>query len=161
MADSKSDVKKIAQAVLDESSQAVKATLVNTAISIELSADDGDSVITKVENQSVNATVANGVVSGTVVIGPSNATLHAQYQFLVRNVGALTATDLKVVLQGNPMTADANSDWFEINSTTISTLTDGFLTLGSVAPSMARRYRVVVTHSGFSAGSIVIYLMHR
>ena len=151
----------IAQLTYDDTNESVKTTMVGTELAVELSADDGDSIITKVENHSVDATVANGTSSGTVVIGPSNSTLHSEYQLLVRNVGAITATSLKVVLQGNPKTADANDDWFEIGSVTVSTLTDGFLTLSTVLPSLARRYRVVVTHSGFSAGSIVVHLMHR
>jgi hypothetical protein len=158
---SRLDQQQIIKAVYDEATTSLKTSLTNVEIAMEVSADDGDSIITKVENHSVSATVANGTATDTVVIGPSNSTLHSEYQLLVRNVGAITATNLKFALQGNPHTSDANLDWFEISSVTVSTLTDGFLTLGTVAGSLARRYRVVVTHAGFSAGSISIHLMHR
>ena len=75
----------IAQSVYDEANTAVRTTIQNMEIAIELSADDGDSVISVPKTVNVYNGVNGPQPSGAVIIPATNVSFCTQVSIMMNN----------------------------------------------------------------------------
>jgi hypothetical protein len=150
---------KIAQLVFDEANNSISASLVGVTTEIELSAADGDSAISVNQTISTKASVATGISTGAVVLAIFDSTLIKSVQPIVNITSAVTATTLAIVIDGSP--SDVDDVWFPILSTSISTLTLGAVTAGTLTNCIAKRIRVRCTFVAFGVGGFDLYLVRQ
>ncbi len=146
----------IAQSVYDAPNEAIRTTIQNMEIAIELSADDGDSVEARPPLFAGSNTVVSGTPSGTVV-AQGDVRYFAEYLVAVNVISAVTATGLKVQIEVSPSDVD---DVWHYDSQTIPQLSvpnSGFDHIKVSTMGPWRRARAVIIHNGFTAGSFKLY----
>jgi hypothetical protein len=146
----------IAQSVYDEPNEAVRTTIQNMEIAIELSADDGDSVEARQPLFAGSATVVSGTPSGTVV-AQGDVRYFNEYLVAVNVITSVVATGLKVQIEVSP--SDTDEVW-HYDSQIIAQLAvpnSGFDHIKASTLGPWRRARAVIIHNGFSAGSFKLY----
>jgi hypothetical protein len=146
----------IAQSVYDESNEAIRTTIQNMEIAIELSADDGDSVEARQPLFAGSATVVSGTPTGTVV-AQGDVRYFSEYLVSVNILSAVTASDLKVQVEVSPSDTD---DVWHFDSQIIPQLSvpnSGFDHIKATSIGPWRRARAKIIHNGFTAGSFKLY----
>lgn len=150
---------KIAQLVFDSATNTIATSISAITTQIELSAADGDSAISVNETLSTKASVATGISTGAVILAIFDSTLIKTVQPVVNITSAVTANTLAIVIDGSP--SDTDDVWYPILSTSVSTLTLGAVTLGTLTNCMAKRMRVRCTFVSFGAGGFDLYLLRQ
>jgi len=146
----------IAQSVYDAPNEAIRTTIQNMEIAIELSADDGDSVEVRSPLFAGSNTIVSGTPSGTVV-AQGDVRYLAEYIVAVNVLSAVTASGLKIKVEVSPSDTD---DVWHYDSQIIPELSvpnTGFDHTKASAIGPWRRARVVIIHNGFTAGSFKLY----
>jgi hypothetical protein len=146
----------IAQSVYDEPNEAIRTTIQNMEIAIELSADDGDSVEARQPLFVGSATVVSGTPTGTVV-AQGDVRYFSEYLVSVNILSAITASDLKIQVEVSPSDTD---DVWHFDSQIISQLSvpnSGFAHIKATSIGPWRRARAKIIHNGFTAGSFKLY----
>lgn len=146
----------IVQSVYDEANTAVRTTIQNMEIAVELSADDGDSVEARQPLFAGSATVVSGTPSGTVV-AQGDVRYFAEYLVAVNVISAVTASGLKIQVEVSPSDTD---DVWHYDSQIIPELSvphSGFDHIKTSTIGPWRRARAKIIHNNFTAGSFKLY----
>ena len=146
----------IAQSVYDIPNEAIRTTIQNMEIAIELSADDGDSVEARKPLFAGSATVVSGTPSGTVV-AEGDVRYFSEYLVAVNVLSAVTASGLKIQVEVSPSDTD---DVWHYDSQIIPELSvpnTGFDHIKASTIGPWRRARAKIIHNGFTSGSFNIY----
>lgn len=146
----------VVQAVYDEPNEAVRTTIQNMEIAIELSADDGDSVETRKPLFAGAVVVPSGTPSETVV-AQGDVRYFSEYLVAVNVLSAVTASDLRIHVEVSPSDTD---DVWHFDNQIIESLpvpNSGFGHIKSTTIGPWRRARAKVIHNGFTAGSFALY----
>lgn len=151
----------IAQSVYDEPNDAIRTTIQNMEIAIELSADDGDSVEARQPLFSNSVIVTSGTESGTVV-AEGDVRYFSEYLIAVNVLSNITASALHIEIEVSP--SDTDNIWHHDSSNVVpdcNVPNTGFDHIKQTNIGPWRRARAKVIHNGFSAGSFKLYVNGR
>jgi hypothetical protein len=148
----------IAQDVYDESTSAIRTTLQNLEVAVELSADDGDSVEARHQLLASKTLVSSGISTGTVI---ATVDIKQVYEFLIGAgvVTTITASALKVQIELSP--SDTDDVWHYDNTYDVTVPSTGFAHIKNTSIGPWRRARAKVIFTTFTAGSFNLYLNGR
>lgn len=156
------DSGQVLKLVYDKVAEALRFTMVNTEIAIELSHLDGDSVSTPDSN---SLDQASAVLNETNVATQAAITTQAckgskSFQLFIEAIskaGALTAGDFTLSLQFSPSDSGA---FFEQTTLTLPASAVGNIVKTSIVSLLAKRVKVVITANNLVAGdSVKVYLL--
>lgn len=146
----------ITQIVYDPSSESIKTSIQNMEIAIELDADDGDSVETRLPLLSDSVNVGTDANNNDILI-----TVDVRYfsEFLIAayTTQAITASGLQLQVEVSP--SDTDNVWHhepELDVTPLNHET-GFKHTNKIGIGPWRRARVKIKHNGFSSGAFTLY----
>lgn len=148
----------IAQDVYDEANSAIRTTLQNLEIAVELSADDGDSVEVRKPLFNGKATVPSGTVSQTV-IAQGDTRYFSEYLIAVNVTSPITSSALKVEIDVSP--SDTDDVWHHETTLDINVPNTGFLHIKNTNMGPWRRARARVVHNNYIVGSFDLYVNGR
>lgn len=148
----------IAQSVYDESNEAIRTTIQNMEIAIELSADDGDSVEIRKPLFSGKATVPSTTASSTVV-AQGDTRYFSEYLIAVNVTSVITSSALKVEVDVSP--SDTDDVWHHETTLDINVPGTGFVHIKNTNIGAWRRARARVVYNNYTAGSFDLYVNGR
>ena len=148
----------IAQDVYDETNSAIRTTLQNLEIAVELSADDGDSVEVRKPLFTGKATVPTGTASQTVV-AQGDTRYFSEYLIAVNVLSPITSSSLKIEIDVSP--SDTDDVWHHETTLDINVPSTGFLHIKNTDIGPWRRARARVVYNNYTAGSFNIYVNGR
>lgn len=146
----------VVQSVYDEPNEAIRTTIQNMEIAIELSADDGDSVEVRKPLFAGAVVVVAGTPAGTVV-AEGDVRYFSEFLVAVNVLSAITSSDFKIQVEVSPSDTD---DVWHYDSQIIPQLpvpNTGFEHIKSSTIGPWRRARAKLIHNGFTAGSFTLY----
>lgn len=146
----------IAQSVYDVPNEAIRTTIQNMEIAIELSADDGDSVEARQPLFAGSSTIVSGTPSGTVV-AQGDVRYFSEYLVAVNILTAVVATGLKIQVEVSPSDTDEVWHYDSQVLAQLSVPNTGFEHIKASSIGPWRRARAVIIHNGFTAGSFKLY----
>jgi hypothetical protein len=150
----------IAQDVYDEANSAIRTTLQNLEISMELSADDGDSVEARAPLFTGRAVVVAAGVSSGDVVAQGDVKYFSEYLVACQSTGVISS-GLHIEIEVSP--SDTDDVWHH-DSQMIADLnipSSGFSHIKESNIGPWRRARAKVIFNNFSAGSFVLYVNGR
>lgn len=148
----------IAQSVYDEPNEAIRTTIQNMEIAIELSADDGDSVEARKPLFSAKVTVPSGTVTNTVV-ATGDTRYFSEYLIAVNVTSTITSSALKIEIDVSP--SDTDDVWHHETTLDCNVPNTGFFHIKSSTIGAWRRARARVVHNNYTAGSFDLYVNGR
>lgn len=148
----------ITQDVYDEQSSSIRTNIQNLELSIELNADDGDSVESRKPLFNGKATVPSGTVSQTVV-AQGDTRYFSEYLIAVNVTSTITSSALKLEIDVSP--SDTDDVWHHETTLDINVPSTGFFHVKNFAIGAWRRARARVVHNNYTAGSFDIYVNGR
>jgi hypothetical protein len=148
----------IAQDVYDEANSAIRTTLQNLEISMELSADDGDSVEARVPLFSGKATVPFGTATNTPV-AEGDTRYFSEYLVAVNVTSPITSSALKIEIDVSP--SDTDNVWHHETTLDVNVPSTGFFHIKNSNIGAWRRARARVVHNNYTAGSFDLYVNGR
>lgn len=150
----------IAQDVYDEANSAIRTTLQNLEISMELSADDGDSVEARKPIFSGRVEVPANTPSGTLLV-TGDVRYFSEFLISANVTEAITSSGLKVKVEVSP--SDTDDVWHHDTSilADLNVPSTGFNHEKSSIIGPWRRARAILVYSNYSAGSFVLYVTGR
>ena len=148
----------IAQDVYDEANSAIRTTLQNLEIAVELSADDGDSVEVRKPLFNGKATVPSGTLSQTVV-AQGDTRYFSEYLIAVNVTSPITSSALKVEIDVSP--SDTDDVWHHETTLDINVPSTGFLHIKNTNIGPWRRARARIVHNNYTVGSFDLYVNGR
>lgn len=148
----------IAQSVYDAPNEAVRTTIQNMEIAIELSADDGDSVEARKPLFSAKTTVPAGTVS-QLVIAQGDTRYFSEYLIAVNVTSPITSSSLKIQIDVSP--SDTDDVWHHETTLDCNVPSTGFFHIKSSVIGAWRRARARIVHNNYTAGSFDLYLNGR
>jgi len=151
---SRLDSNQMIKRVFDEANDAVRIVLgESTGIAIELSADDGDSIITRPEGISTKASLTSAssgvIIAAASCVGMKTFNLHSK---------TTSATVGPQVLTVEFSPHDSDDVWIASSITVTPSAVNGTLVSGTAASLIARRVRVS-TAAAITSGTIDAYLI--
>lgn len=150
----------IAQDVYDEANSAIRTTLQNLEISMELSADDGDSVEARKPLFTGKVTVPAGTPSGTqLAIG--DVRYFSEFLISANVTTAIVSAGLKVKVEVSP--SDTDDVWHHDTSilADLNVPSTGFDHEKSSTIGPWRRARAILEYNTYSSGSFDLYVTGR
>lgn len=148
----------IVQSVYDEPNDAIRTTIQNMEIAIELSADDGDSVESRKPLFSAKASVIAGTASQTVV-AQGDTRYFSEYLIAVNVTSPITSSALKLEIDVSP--SDVDNVWHHETTLDCNVPSTGFFHIKSSTIGAWRRARARVVHNNYTAGSFDVYVNGR
>jgi hypothetical protein len=148
----------ISQEVYDETNSAIRTTIQNMEIAIELSADDGDNVEARHLLLASKTLVSSGIATGTVI---ATVDIKQLSDLLVgaNVVTTVTASALKIQIELSP--SDTDDVWHHDNTFDVTVPSNGFTHIKNSSIGPWRRARAKAVFTTFSAGSFNLYLNGR
>lgn len=148
----------IIQDVYDDNNSAIRTTLQNLEIAIELNADDGDSVESRKPLFNGKATVPAGTLSGTVV-AQGDTRYFSEFLVAVNVTSAITSSGLHLEIDVSP--SDTDNVWHHETSLDLNVPTTGLDHKKNITIGPWRRARARLVHNNYTAGSFDIYVNGR
>lgn len=149
------DQNQVLRTAFDETTGALKTVPASaTAMQIELSAADGDSIAVQgnvLDPQTVNITSASSgeILAPVSIVGMRSLQLYSQ------STSAITGSQ-PVVVEISP--ADSGNVWLTTSLTVTPSVTSGAVVAGTILPVVARRVRLTMA-SPISSGTATIHLL--
>jgi hypothetical protein len=148
----------IAQDVYDEANSAIRTTLQNLEISMELSADDGDSVEARKPIFSGRVEVPANTPSGTPLV-TGDTRYFSEYLVAVNVTSPITSSALKIEIDVSP--SDTDNVWHHETTLDVNVPSTGFFHIKNSNIGAWRRARARVVHNNYTAGSFDLYVNGR
>lgn len=156
--DSKADPRQIVQAVFCTETQSIKACLTGAA-EIAISAASGDSIYVIPMRVASKATVASATPSGAIVLSPFDSAQLTSFQLFTNTTSALSGQQISVTLEISP--SDSDNVWLPTDLSVSPTSSLGATSGTAITNQFARRVRLKLSHTSYTAGSFDVYLVAR
>lgn len=153
----KLDANQVIQREHDEASSSKQVTIVNSAISMELDAADGDSVLTHNNQFTASATALDNTATG-VVVAEFDVDGAGVINLYSHTITTITGPQL-LTLEISP--TDTGDIWIATSVTATPSTTAGNVVMGTAKTDLiAKRARVSIA-SAITSGTFSVYVLGR